>query len=536
MNFFDCFATIGPRQKMGRSEQYSLKHLLKSMDRCGVDAALVGSTFSVKYDPMWGNRWLCEQIKGSKRLFPVWTALPHQTGEFPSTGRFVKEATAANVRAVRLYPKTQKYFPDKHTLGSLMRALDRAGMTVFIHRDEFVSADSDAVEGFARLKKFLSMYAANRIVFLGSHWRDVRCVMSLMKQCANLHIELSSFQANMIVEEMTPMFGSSRLLFGSNAPGSSPGAARSMIDWAGIPKHDRRQMASRNLMRLLGVRSLPRVVKKPSDDIMSAAWQGKPLDMIQVIDAHAHFNHERCNGVGDVTQFHGDVKGIKRLFLRLGIRRSAMSPWLGIMGPAPRMGNDLTYKAMRAEPDFVIGYACIDPVLMTKAEIEKEIQLRHIKQGFAGLKPYQMSGAAYDDPGYRPWYSLADQLCLFALFHGGAEIAARLAGKYKNISFLLAHSGQSINLAHQRALIAKTSRHIYCEITHTNVTNGVIELMVRELGANRVVLGTDTPMRDPRPQLGWVVHADISRAAKAKVLGGNFARILAGRAKPELDT
>jgi predicted TIM-barrel fold metal-dependent hydrolase len=51
-------------------------------------------------------------------------------------------------------------------------------------------------------------------------------------------------------------------------------------------------------------------------------------------------------------------------------------------------------------------------------------------------------------------------------------------------------------------------------------------LLVNKLGAKRVLFGTDAPMRDPRPQLGWVVHAAITREDKVAVLGGSFARLL----------
>ena len=68
--------------------------------------------------------------------------------------------------------------------------------------------------------------------------------------------------------------------------------------------------------------------------------------------------------------------------------------------------------------------------------------------------------------------------------------------------------------------------NVYAEITYTSVTNGVIEFLVEAAGEDRVVFGSDQPMRDPRPQLGWVVWADLPAEVRAKVLGGNFQTIL----------
>ncbi len=58
------------------------------------------------------------------------------------------------------------------------------------------------------------------------------------------------------------------------------------------------------------------------------------------------------------------------------------------------------------------------------------------------------------------------------------------------------------------------------------MTNGTIEYMVKELGSERVLYGSDAPMRDPFPQFGWVVYADISEEDKKNILGRNMQRIL----------
>ncbi|MBM4086006.1 MAG: hypothetical protein FJ272_14565 [Planctomycetes bacterium] len=51
--------------------------------------------------------------------------------------------------------------------------------------------------------------------------------------------------------------------------------------------------------------------------------------------------------------------------------------------------------------------------------------------------------------------------------------------------------------------------------------------MVKEAGADKVIFGSDFPMRDPHPQLAWVVYAKLSFEDKRKILGENFKAILA---------
>jgi predicted TIM-barrel fold metal-dependent hydrolase len=58
------------------------------------------------------------------------------------------------------------------------------------------------------------------------------------------------------------------------------------------------------------------------------------------------------------------------------------------------------------------------------------------------------------------------------------------------------------------------------------VTYRVIEFMVEHIGADRVLFGTDQPMRDPIPQFGWMAYSHCSVAEKKKMFGLNMQRIL----------
>ena len=55
---------------------------------------------------------------------------------------------------------------------------------------------------------------------------------------------------------------------------------------------------------------------------------------------------------------------------------------------------------------------------------------------------------------------------------------------------------------------------------------GVIERLVAEAGADRVVFGSDVPLMDPRPQLGKIITAEISDDEKRLVLGENAKQLL----------
>ncbi len=60
----------------------------------------------------------------------------------------------------------------------------------------------------------------------------------------------------------------------------------------------------------------------------------------------------------------------------------------------------------------------------------------------------------------------------------------------------------------------------------TDPTAGFTEMAVRELGAERVLYGSDAGGRSFASQLGKVLGADIPDSAKRLILAGNIKRIL----------
>ena len=100
-----------------------------------------------------------------------------------------------------------------------------------------------------------------------------------------------------------------------------------------------------------------------------------------------------------------------------------------------------------------------------------------------------------------------------------------LAIRYPNVTFswiMQAKASMSPLIMHNTQKVSEC----LLQITYTSVTQGVIEYFVQEGLAGKVLYGTDSPMRDPRPQLGWVAYANISYEDKKKILGENMEGIL----------
>jgi predicted TIM-barrel fold metal-dependent hydrolase len=65
------------------------------------------------------------------------------------------------------------------------------------------------------------------------------------------------------------------------------------------------------------------------------------------------------------------------------------------------------------------------------------------------------------------------------------------------------------------------------EMGHT-CSPGAVELLCRQIGAGRLILGTNQPLEVGRGAIEEVLHADISEKDKTAILGGNLSALLGG--------
>src|SRR5262249_29227805 len=95
----------------------------------------------------------------------------------------------------------------------------------------------------------------------------------------------------------------------------------------------------------------------------------------------------------------------------------------------------------------------------------------------------------------------------------------------------LAHigCGHDGDVTHQ-VRAAQKSKHgnVYADTSSArSIVPGLIEWAVRELGAERVLFGTDTPLYHTPMQRARIDHADLGDAEKRLILRENAVRLFA---------
>lgn len=528
--YIDCFASFGRRGPKDERAAWEKETLLDEMEHCGIHGALVYHSLEREYDPMFGNRLLMKDIKGNPRLYPCWVLLPHHTGEVPRGKKLIQEMEENGVRAAKMYPRAHHYAFNEDTCGEIFSALEDAEIPLFIEGGQVYGGEQVIQLTFEELDAVCTHHRKLNVVLQGMKWESTRLIVPLMKRHPHLYVEFSNYQFNHGIEIFVDWFGAERILFATGALEKSPGAAKAYFDYAQISLEDKKKVAGGNLARLLKLKKLPPEYpkKKEKDSILARVKEAKPLDHIPVIDAHCHLNEDGALSVGFKYQPFGDAKSIIERGKLIGIQKMCISSWMGIWADY-ELGNEIIYSAVKRFPQHYIGYATLEPTYVKdwKAELKKVYE----HYGFKGLKPYYpRTFIPYNDKLWYPWFEYGNKHRFFALIHPSDNLVKEMldtAAMFPQISFLLAHSGASFKDARKAIEVAKQRKNVYLEITLTAVTYGVIEFMVEELGADRVVFGTDQPLRDPIPQFGWLAYTRLSEKDKRKIFGENMEKIIA---------
>lgn len=103
------------------------------------------------------------------------------------------------------------------------------------------------------------------------------------------------------------------------------------------------------------------------------------------------------------------------------------------------------------------------------------------------------------------------------------EELAILAARHPRAALVCGHAGGNWELG-IRAV--RASPNVAVDLGGSDPTTGFVELAVRELGAERVLFGSDVPGRSFASQLAKVRDAGISDEARRLILGENLRRLL----------
>lgn len=218
--------------------------------------------------------------------------------------------------------------------------------------------------------------------------------------------------------------------------------------------------------------------------------------------------------------------GIERLCLYMGMRWS--------LDPTPeqlRLQNDEVLRVVEAHPDRFFGFVYVSPnhVEASLAELE-----RCVAQGpMVGVKLWVAGrcNAPELDPIIRRTAELKAVILQHTWFilngnkpgESSPDDFAELASRHPDVPLVCGHTGGDWELGLQAV---RHLPNVYVEIAGSDPVAGFTEMAVRELGAERVLYGSDAAGRSFSSQLAKVLGANISDQEKELILSGNLRRLM----------
>ena len=243
---------------------------------------------------------------------------------------------------------------------------------------------------------------------------------------------------------------------------------------------------------------------------------------MQIFDANVFF------GFWSQRRLQADLSSIKDVTAKHGVTRMLLCSLRGIFADFSS-GNKETIEVCRKEANM-IPVATLNPHRYLGASAEIDAMLASGVRAFRFFPEYQ-----HWPYNFAPFHRILQQLngtgslviipARVGGHHNNGVITeiADLAGRYNRINFLITGIYYG-NLA-EAIVVGQDSANIYFETHLVNSPDG-IEVCTAEIGAERLVYGSQTPFNYITSSLSMVTGATISEADQEQILSKNIMRIL----------
>ncbi|MHC4441584.1 MAG: amidohydrolase family protein [Planctomycetota bacterium] len=240
-----------------------------------------------------------------------------------------------------------------------------------------------------------------------------------------------------------------------------------------------------------------------------------------IIDCHVHI------GTSQYLQLDADAEMLIGVADELGIDRLCVTHLTSLCYEM-REGNDLLGKDLARWPERLIGYVTLPTHRLGKAggdEIRRCVE----KYGMQGVKFLSHPESPVTESCSTAILETVADLRLPLLGHFTPAECDQLMQWVPEAKIIMAHmGGQPYVLGNWHLAVDVASRHpnLYVDTASSHIDNGMLEYAVGQLGAEKIVFGTDMPLLDPWVHKAKVEGAEITVDQKRLIMGENMQRLL----------
>jgi predicted TIM-barrel fold metal-dependent hydrolase len=252
---------------------------------------------------------------------------------------------------------------------------------------------------------------------------------------------------------------------------------------------------------------------------------------MRAIDVHTHpllRDDQRGRAGADQLIRRAQAHGIRHIVVLGDVLAYGRQPTADQL----RRINDDTAWLMRQYPGYVTGFCYLNPVLGGRA-VAREVE-RCVARGFRGIKLEIANNAR--DACMRPVMVAAEKHGLVVLqhawsmtkirqrsFHTDPEDVATLARRFPRVRIIMAHlTGCGV----RGVLAVKDCPNVVVDTSGAAPEAGLVEYAVAQLGAERVLYGSDVPIRDFAVALARITGTQLDAASQRKILHDNARALL----------
>jgi hypothetical protein len=250
-----------------------------------------------------------------------------------------------------------------------------------------------------------------------------------------------------------------------------------------------------------------------------------------IIDAHVH--------LGDVAFFRVPDAGMEAMLSlmdALGIDLAISMHGAGLMECFEEAfrASEAAYQHSGGRLPYCLVYHPLYPS-DSLACIERALG----RPGLVGIKIHPVQHQVYpEDPRYEPAWQLAAERGLPIVTHSWAlsdhnpaqrhatpEHFESCVARFPVVNLVLGHAGGRYEGHLAAVRLAQRYSNVYLDLSGDVYSFGFVEWLVAQVGAERILFGSDMDWIDPRTHLGRILDADITPEEKRLILGENACRL-----------
>ncbi len=249
-----------------------------------------------------------------------------------------------------------------------------------------------------------------------------------------------------------------------------------------------------------------------------------------IFDAHLHIPSDN----GENFQWNLVTRNMPEFVAYLdkcGVRRGVISSSWSNKAKGPddyRNGNREVAKYADRYRGRFRGSCVITPFRIDEAL--REIEQCHNQYGFVWLGEFcnYMTGYKYDTPEWTEVMKLATKLNLVVQIHANTREMQYLAEKFPDTTIVFPHLGGNRDDIFARIKIVAKHKNAHIDLSGSGIERvGILEKAVKEIGADRVLYGSDFTINEPSAVIARVKNAFLTAEEREKILFRNVERLLA---------